>query len=178
MDFKKVLETLASEFAKKGVDFAVMGGLALHFAGVSRATVDIDLIVALKDSGSVDEVMRKFGYELLHKSEDAANYSSPLAPLGRVDFLFAHRKYALAIMGRASAQNLFGYAVKIARPEDIIGLKVQAMTNDAARYHKDMADIEEIMRANPDKLDMEIIREYFRLFDREKELDDIIKKLK
>ena len=38
-----------------------------------------------------------------------------------------------------------------------------------------MADIEEIIRKN---LDFKLIREYFKLFEREKELNEIIEKIK
>jgi hypothetical protein len=40
-----------------------------------------------------------------------------------------------------------------------------------------MADIESIIRANVGTLDIALIREYFSLFNREKELKEILKRV-
>ena len=41
-----------------------------------------------------------------------------------------------------------------------------------------MADIELLIRGNYSRLDVTLLREYFGLFDKEKELDNIIKDIK
>ncbi|MBF0318255.1 MAG: hypothetical protein HQL01_00415 [Nitrospirae bacterium] len=48
MDFKAVLETLTCEFARHGIAYALIGGLAFNLWGVHRSTVDADFLV-LKD---------------------------------------------------------------------------------------------------------------------------------
>lgn len=171
-----MFEILISEFQENKIDFAVIGGHALNFAGVERTTVDIDLAVLLEKSDIVDGIMKKYGYKALHKTQDVANYSSQFAELGQVDFLFAHRKYALQMLKRAKPEEIFGFKVKIVKPEDLIGLKIQSSSNDPQRYHKDMADIESIVRVNIKNLDLELVREYFKLFEREKELNGILEK--
>ncbi|MEW6556395.1 MAG: nucleotidyl transferase AbiEii/AbiGii toxin family protein [Elusimicrobiota bacterium] len=176
MDFKKVFEILITEFQKNKIEFVLIGGHALSFAGLERTTVDIDFAVLLEQADIVDDIMRKYGYRAAHKTQDVANYLSQLAELGQVDFLFAHRKYALEILKRAELRNIFRFKIKVAKPEDLIGLKVQSSSNDPQRYHKDMADIEGIITANLKKLDLELVREYFKLFEREKELDEILEK--
>ncbi len=52
----------------------------------------------------------------------------------------------------------------------LIGLKVQSSTNDPSRQRLDMADIVRLLRAERN-VDMQRVREYFRVFEREKELD-------
>ncbi|PIU83361.1 MAG: hypothetical protein COS68_04445 [Elusimicrobia bacterium CG06_land_8_20_14_3_00_38_11] len=178
MNFKKVFEILITEFQKNKIDFALIGGHALSFAGVERSTVDIDFAVLLEKSDIVDGIMKKYGYKVFHKTQDVANYSSPFAEFGQVDFLFAHRKYALQMLKRAKPEEIFGSKIKIAKPEDLIGLKIQSSSNDPQRYHKDMADIESVIGANIKNLDLELVREYFKLFEREKELDEILGKVK
>lgn len=174
MNFKKVFEILITEFQKNKIDFALIGGHALSFMGVERTTVDIDFAVLLEQSNSADDIMKKYGYKNLHKTEDVANYSSQIAEFGQVDFLFAHRKYALQMLKRAELREVFGFKIKVIKPEDLIGLKIQSSSNDPLRYNKDMGDIEGIISKNIKTLDFEIIREYFGLFEREKELDVIL----
>jgi len=55
-------------------------------------------------------------------------------------------------------------AIRAADPEDVIGLKVQAMTNDPDRKPQELGDIEALMRLYGSKLDWGRIQEYYDLF--------------
>src|SRR4029077_483069 len=107
----------------------------------------------------------------LHRTEDVANYVSSEPDLGQVDFLFAHRKYALEMLRRAVKRDVLGRSVKVLKAEDLIGLKVQSSSNDPKRAAKDRADIEDLMRRNAQNLDWEVVREYFVVFGREQEYE-------
>ena len=50
-------------------------------------------------------------------------------------------------------------------PEDIIGLKVQAIANDPSRKNADLADIESLLKLHARRLDWQLIQSYFELFD-------------
>ena len=156
-----------------------MGGFALHVAGFTRTTQDIDFLVAKEDAPQVKELMLDLGYELLHESEDIANFLGKLKELGKVDFLLAHRSYAKEMLRRAQEQEIYKglWKVKVIVPEDLIGLKVQSSSNDPSRYHLDMADIEYVLKANKGKLNLDLVREYFGLFHREQELEKILEKI-
>lgn len=179
MNFESVLKLLIENFEKQNVDFALMGGFALHVAGFTRSTQDIDFLVDKEDMPKVKAIMSALGYELLHESTDVSNFLNKMKELGKVDFLHAHRSYAKAMLKRAKGQDIFGgrLKIKVIVPEDLIGLKVQASSNDHHRYHQDMADIEYVMKANRGKLDLGLIKEYFGLFGREKELEKILEKI-
>lgn len=58
----------------------------------------------------------------------------------------------------------------------LIGLKVQSYTNDPSRQRLDMADIVRLLRAERN-VDMQQVRDYFRVFEREKELDALLAEL-
>lgn len=60
--------------------------------------------------------------------------------------------------------------------EGLIGFKLQAYVNDAART-RDLDDIQALLRSNRASLDMEQVRGYFALFEREHLLDDILANL-
>ncbi len=98
----------------------------------------------------------------------------------RIDFLIAHRKYALAMLQRAVLQEILDgkSRIKFLKAEDQIGLKVQSSKNDPERYHQDMADIERLIEYNYKSLNISIIREYFKIFNREEELDNLLKRIK
>lgn len=175
MVFKFLVETLSRE----KIDFALIGGFALQAEGVTRTTRDIDLLILSEYSLQIKTIMLKYGYELIHENEDVLNFIGKKTELGRVDFLLAHRKYTLSMLHRAQEKEIFGgkFKIKVLKPEDLIGLKVQASSNDPKRMAQDMADIEMLMRVNYGNLDKALLKDYFELFNREKELESILRRI-
>ena len=174
MDFGTVLHRLLDVFGAEHIDCALIGGFALAALGAPRATADLDLLVPGEHADEVARIMHTLGYRELHRSADAANYAAEDARLGRVDFLFARRPYSRAMLARARPRRLGGGTdVKVVDPEDLIGLKVQASSNNPQRLTWDLSDIERVLDAHP-AIDLERVREYFRLFGREPELDALL----
>lgn len=177
MNFELVFRELLERFNKQNIRFALIGGFALHVAGFTRATKDIDFLVETEDLGKVKGIMAQLGYELTHESAEFSNYWHPAAPLGRVDYLHAHREYTRKMLVRAKKHVILeNFEVPVLIPEDIIGLKVQSMVNNPKRHALDMADIEYLLRENLDHLDLGIIKEYFHLFDLDNELNSLLKR--
>jgi hypothetical protein len=61
------------------------------------------------------------------------------------------------------------YMIPVLSPEDIIGLKVQAIANDAQREATDIYDMRlllEYQRQRNRPVDWELLDEYFSLFDK------------
>ena len=179
MNFLSTFESVIKEFQKQNIDFAVIGGLALQQFGVMRSTNDIDFLVLISDKDKVKKLMDNLNYELKHESVDVLNFFNKHSSFDRIDFLIAHRKYSLAMLERAVIKEVIGgkFSVKFLKAEDQIGLKVQSSKNDSARYHQDMADIKALINANYNKLDMALVKEYFSLFNRELELENLTQEI-
>ena len=64
--------------------------------------------------------------------------------------------------------------VPVVDAEALIGLKLQALVNSPARRSHEEADIRAIVAARGPALDEAMLRDYFALFDREHELDDLL----
>lgn len=176
VDFKFVLEKIIKEFGKENVRYALMGGFALGLWGVGRATVDIDFLVDRDDLVKVDKIMHDSGYECKFKSENVSQYVSPLRIFGEVDFLHAFREIAKSMLSRAEEKLAFNGAIKIRvlKPEDIIGLKLQAIKNNPSRKETDMADIKSLLSLYKEKIDWELIQKYCRIL----EMDETYRELK
>ena len=180
MNFEKVFKFLLENFEKQGIRYALMGGFALHTAGYTRATQDIDILILKEDMPKIKKFLLSLGYELLHESEDVSNFKGALEGLGQIDFLHAHRHYTKNMLKRAQKCGILGnkFEINVLVPEDIIGLKVQASANDPARYTQDSADIEKLLSLHKDRLDIKLLKEYFALFGREKELNALLTRTK
>lgn len=167
MNFKAVLETLITDFDTNGIGYALIGGLAVSLWSVPRSTVDVDFLILKDDVEPVAAIMEKHGYECRYRTENVSQYVSPLRIFGEVDYLHAFRDASVAMLKRTAIKNIFSGALKInvLQPEDLIGLKLQAMKNDPGRTSIDTADIKALMQVHGGCLDLGLIKKYFELFE-------------
>lgn len=108
------------------------------------------------------------------RSADAANYARGDE---RLDLLYARRPISRRLLA-AAREPARGFGnLRVVAAERLIGFKLQAVVNDPDRV-RDLEDIRALLRANRDTLDMSEVREYFRLFDRESLLDELLRELR
>lgn len=153
-----------------GARFALIGGLALALHKVIRATQDVDLLVDVENADEIDKELTKLGYRCLYRNADAGNY---LRGDERVDLLYASRPIARRLLTGAARQKTAFGDLRAIGPEGLIGFKLQGWINDPRRT-QDLEDIRALLRAHRATLDMTEVREYFRLFDREPLLDELL----
>ncbi len=144
-----------------------MGGFALGLWGVGRATVDLDFLVRREDMEHVKQVMDGLGYECKFQSENVSQFVSPIKLFGEVDFLHAFRQTSIEMLERAEEKDIFNaeLRIRVLRPEDLIGLKLQAIKNNPSRKEGDMADIRELAEVRTGSLDWTLIRAYADILD-------------
>jgi hypothetical protein len=164
MNFRTVTEKLLASFREQDVKYALIGGYAVGLWGVTRGTVDMDFLVLRDDLAKLGRIMQGLGFELRHHSENVSQY---ISPWGEVDFLHAFRTHSLQMLNRSVEKKIFAESVTVnlLLPEDLIGLKVQAIANNEERRNLDMYDIEELMRLHGRTMDWGLLEEYFSIFD-------------
>lgn len=168
---EKQLAELLATLAAAGARFALIGGLALAPHKVIRATQDIDLLADAAGTEAIHQALLALGYQCLHRSEDAGNYQRGDE---RVDFIYAHRPAALRLLQHAlPLETAFGQ-LRVVSAEGLIGLKLQAYANNPRRT-LDIEDIRALLAANRATLDMDEVRGYFRLFDKESLLEALLR---
>lgn len=169
VDFIKVSSTLLKEFGEEKIRYAVIGGFALGFWGVTRATIDMDFLLLLEDADRADAILKKHGYTAIFRTENVSRYQSEFSSLGTIDIIYSFRKISRSMLAR-SVEVSFAKDLAIVTliPEDIIGLKIQAIANDAARTARDKSDIHALLDArlkNGGQIDWPLLNEYCSLFD-------------
>jgi hypothetical protein len=167
VDFERVLRRLLEEFNQQQIRYAAIGAFALGVLGVPRATTDQDFLVHRDDLDKLHGALTTLDYQRYVHTENVSQYRHMDTQWGSVDFVHAFRQFALAILARAKGYPIFGETQKVlvADPEDIIGLKVQAMVNDPKRSLQEIADIERLMALYGRKLDWQRIQEFYELFN-------------
>jgi hypothetical protein len=164
--FVATITLVVDRAARESFRVALIGGFALSFLGVTRATGDVDFLADAAGSDALHDALTAKGFVARHRTAEVANYaaSGSFAP---VDFVFSRRPATQAMLERAHLVELPDTAARVARidAEGIIGLKAQAVANDPRRRRQDEADIVALLRANAGRLDLALIRSYFEAFD-------------
>jgi len=168
MEFERVLRLLLIEFKKEEVKYGLMGGFAMGVLGIMRSTMDLDFLVDREDLSKIEKIMKKLDYTCAFSSENVSQYVSPLKVFGEVDFLHAFKEKTLFMLGRTRKIGIFdnNFKIRVLMPEDIIGLKLQALINDESRETKEYSDIESLMSLFGSDLDWGMVQEYFELFQK------------
>ncbi len=164
------LKEALTAFERQHIEPALIGGLALAAHNVVRATRDIDFLVNTNDGDRLHALLLRLGYHCIHRSDDAANY---LRDDEGLDVLYAHRPEALRLLREATERDIGIGHLRVINAEGLIAFKLQGYVNDPGRS-RDLDDIRQLLQANRASLDMQEVRRYFGLFEREPLLDELL----
>lgn len=165
INLRKTLIDAHALLEKEGILHALIGGFALAVYGIHRATVDIDFLADGEKKELIKTAFLNNGYQIKFESPEVLQFIGP----GFIDILLANRPLSKEMIKQAQANPQLG--VHILRPEDIIGLKIQAYKNDLTREHQDKADIQALLQLK--NLDMNLIRKYADLFGEWAEIESL-----
>jgi len=169
MSYVGDLAVLARKLGKAGVRYGLAGGAALAAHGIARSTVDLDLLVEKEDLARADKVFLALGWKRIYRSANVSHYRGGRAGRVPLDVIHAFRTESRRMLKVAVRKRVPGGAsARVLRPEDLIGLKVQAMVNDPGRKWIDILDIETLADRGK-RLDWRRVVEYYRIFGREAE---------
>ena len=164
------LEEFNARLIACGARYALIGGLALSAHQLPRATQDIDFLLNRLDADIVDALLTSLGYSCIHRSEDAANYRRGA---GAIDFIYAYRPRALLLIETAQLRQVGAQSLNVVTVEGLIGLKLQALTNDPRRV-QDGVDIRNLIEKHNADLNLTQLYDYFLLFDKTALYDELI----
>lgn len=156
--FSGVLREVGALLRDAGVAHALIGGVAVGLHGYARATADIDLLVDGARRHDVIDLMTKAGFTLAVATEEVLHFIGPVP----VDMLLARRETTRQMLADATPDASTG--TMLLRVEDVIGLKIQAFSNNPGRKWHDQADIAALIQSNP-TLDWNRVLRYAAMFD-------------
>lgn len=153
---RKNFRIITDFFEKEKIEYAVIGAMALHAYGYTRATVDIDFIVKFQEQSKIIDFLESLGFETINKSEGFSNHVLAIGPT-RFDFVYVDEKTAEVLMEKVSLKKLSnGELLPVVCPEHLIALKLHTIRNDPDRIYRELADIKEI--AKRVKLDLKLLK--------------------
>lgn len=148
MDHSNLLENLIAYLRKHDIQFCVIGGQAVNAYVEPLVSLDLDLAVAIHQIELVESLLEKrFVLKRFHHS---LNISIPGSDL-RVQ-IQTDERYG-SFLDHASARNVLGMELPVARIEDVLQGKIWAVSDTERRgskRQKDLADIARILEKYPE----------------------------
>jgi hypothetical protein len=142
LDFVAVLRDLLPFLESRKLRYGVIGGVGLGGYGMSRATVDLDLVADAEAQPEVVLFLESLGYRTLHRSKGYSNHQHAAAERGGIDLVYVREPTSSRVFESARVlKGPGGIQIPVPRPEHLIAMKVVAMKNDPSRRFQDMADI-------------------------------------
>ena len=148
-DVHRTLHELARDLSKAGIDYAVVGGMALNAHGYARETVDVDVLVRPADLARFAELYAGRGYVPAFAGARKAFRNS--ATNTKVEFLTTGeypgdgRPKPVAFPDPAAvAVTIDG--VRFVDLPNLITLKLASWMTQPAR-RRDLADVQDLIRA-------------------------------
>ena len=152
-------QTIFKELNEIGIDYLVVGGLAVNFHGIPRMTYDIDLMILL-ESENILKLVRKltqWGYRpkipidakdladetkrnswVREKGMKALNFYSETLPIGEIDIVIDSPIPYKELKTRAIKIKLKDEKIPTVSIHDLIELKLRAGRK------QDLADVEHL----------------------------------
>ena len=168
------LRDLALALSELGCPWYLFGAQAALLYGSSRLTADVDATVLLENRSTreLTEVLTRHGFSLRITDDDfvartrvvpVVHGSSGLP----ADLVLGGPGLEELFAGRCVQQHLLDVLVPVARPEDIVVMKV------LADREKDRLDVQAILAARLPELDLGLIRETLALLEQALDQSDL-----
>ena len=163
-----------------GIDYMLIGGLAVGIWGQPRATVDIDFMISVSTDDFESFRSRATESEqfiFLHNKPMTLRAISLLRATLRenpdisVDFLFADNEYARQALKRKERVSLKDFSVNITTPEDLILLKL------LSGREQDWIDAAKVLEIQAGRLDKKYLTSWATKHGIEKLLTSLLGRL-
>jgi hypothetical protein len=137
-----IIQILLDIIAETASPYCVIGGLAVNAYVEPVVSLDVDIVIAIKDVGATCRAAERRRLKV-EPFEHSLNISSPQSDL-RLQ-LQTDLRYQ-EFISRAELRGVLGYKMHVASLEDVLQGKVWAYTDQARRRSKRQKDLADILR--------------------------------
>lgn len=176
-DIKSLLSEAAGLAERGGMEYVIIGGIAVNVWGNPRTTSDVDIVVLL-DPDKYAAFLKLAGRQGFAFNSKKALIQLKTMGMCRlmhgeyhIDFIMGYSDFEKTVFKRKKKIKIFGINVWIASPEDVILYKLLSGRNI------DLADILNIVETQAGKLDAKYLRARARQMQIDLARTDILKNL-
>jgi len=174
MKLENVLKKVAAVLKREDIPYAFIGGVAVSYYAVPRATYDIDAVILVEKRKTLDDLIEKLKKADLRpqkKLKKISGLSFFTARAGKilVDLFLAEGEFLRSVLKRKKRVKLLGDFFYFASPEDLIILKLLSGRG------RDVDDARELLSR---KIDLGYVSSWCRKLGTESFLKDELASLK
>jgi predicted nucleotidyltransferase len=156
---KNTLEILLGGLAEGGIECLLVGGFALPVFGVVRQTVDVDCLIAEGALSRFSDVLTREGYAEIERTPNFVRYRHGSGHLMDVDALLVDLDTFDGMRKESVSGQVGPLSARVPSLRHLIALKLHAIKNNPKREPRDVSDIVDLLRANPDTIATSELRE-------------------
>ncbi len=139
--FIGLLEQIGALLEGAAVEVLLIGGFAVNHYGFTRATLDIDFLLAVDDLDCLKDKMIAAGFSNWSLHESVAFFQRPGSPI-RVDFVQTDRQTMQTMLARAGRTTTPHASLAVPCLEDLLAMKLFSLKHGSAeRRDRDMSDV-------------------------------------
>jgi hypothetical protein len=139
----KALEDLAG----RGL---LVGGLALQQHAVARQTLDVDCLICDADRDKVVAAFEREGFAVTAETESFVRLHHGSVHMMDLDLLLVDAETLSEMLRESLPVSIGSRELRVPWLAHLIALKLHAVRNDPKRELRDLSDIVDLLRANPD----------------------------
>ncbi len=136
-----IIQIFLDALSTAGMDYCVIGGLAVNAYAEPVVSLDLDVVVATDDIEAACKAVE--AYFKIERFAHSVNLSSSKSDL-RIQ-LWTDRRYQ-DFIDRATIHIVLGYEMKVASVEDVLQGKIWAYSDEQRRKSKRQKDLADIFR--------------------------------
>jgi predicted nucleotidyltransferase len=149
MKSASVFDFITVEFRKAKIPFVLIGGFAVNYYRVTRATADIDILMTDLDFQTALPLLEKRGYQLVTQTDLFVRFVHRECEWMDLDIMFIDRDTINGIVKEGKEVEMLGTKVTVPSLEHLIALKLHSIKhNPEHREFRDLGDIVELIRRN------------------------------
>jgi hypothetical protein len=174
----RAIQAITEVLESLHIEYAIVGGIANAVWGEPRATIDVDVTIAVEDS-ELGDTIQAIGRHFRSPVSDASAFvrHTRVLPLDtaegvRIDVIFALLPFELDAIHRARKLTVADRIVAVVSPEDLVLMKI---ISDRPR---DLADAEAILRRRATEMDRDYLEPRVRELANLLERDEILERWK
>ena len=148
MDIADELRKLVSELNQRGVDYALCGGMALVVHGITRTTIDIDLMIPAESLSTVFSIAASLNYNVRGLDMSFADGAVEIRRVSKIDP--ADGELLSLDLLLVTPQVLGSWQTRIAA--DWEGLKLWVVSKQG------LVDLKELRKSDMDLIDIKALK--------------------
>jgi hypothetical protein len=148
--YPTIFHLISAVSKKEGVSCVIIGGFAINYYKVTRATADVDFLITREDFNKILVFLEKAGYKEDYTQKVFTRFiSGDRASLMDVDFMFVGKETLAGIVKDGKKVTIADQEFIVPSLDHLIALKLHSLKhNFKIRESKDLPDIVDLIRIN------------------------------